>query len=275
MGDKIKENDKEKEKAKIVHNERANDFIVKGKLLEGIQEFNDALNSNSAENEWEEKEFIYKHCFDTNGVIYAIGTDFNPENTFKNPIESNNDKIYVTSNGKPQNGSLLEITSRTPTNMVLKPSKSEKSEKSEALYFTIEFNDLSICPTHYTLRQSKSFQKVESKYVIRNWSFLAQNSDVSDEWILIKKHDLSDDSLHEIGGSATWNINDCQQYYDKFKIKYNSNGSMNLHCSGFEIYGHVLKQINNDNNSFYKNDNNNMILENRMNLFNKRGDIEN
>eukprot|EP01084_Bolivina_argentea_P182407 314898_1 len=33
--------------------------------------------------------------------------------------------------------------------------------------------------------------------------------------------------------------------------------------------------INNDNNIFYKNDNNNMILENRMNLFNKRGDIEN
>ena len=172
--------------------------------------------------------FKYENDFDTNGIIWYLGTNKGKHKTWLNPainkmvsIESSPMYDFSYSN--------IKFISHFH-NMQECCTKGE----SAGDYFIIDFNKRSIKPTHYTLRHDTN-----EGYYIRYWEFLGYMKHKK-KWKLIKKHD-NDPSINSPKGTHTWNVNS-KHYYNKFKIIITGNdseGDYYLICNGFEIYGYL------------------------------------
>ncbi len=175
-------------------------------------------------NKWETKVFAYESDFDRNGIVYGLATDFgtvgwqNPAITGKVIMRSS---PAIMTDSKP----LSSLVGRDTIRCIL--------DEQRGAWFSIDFGDLRISPTNYSLRHYSSWN-IEA---LRNW--ILEGSIDGIKWTTIKKH-INDGELNGKGKSFTWTINNCEYYFKQFRIRMigvNDNHHNYLCCSGFEIYG--------------------------------------
>lgn len=109
----------------------------------------------------------------------------------------------------------------------------DHTEKGPRAYMRIDLLNLSILPTHYSIRHNAS----RSYGALRGWLLLGENPKTG-KWDVLKKH-VKDQSLHNKSGSiASWRLSKIKHFYSSFMIKSLPDyGSINL--SNIEMYGYV------------------------------------
>jgi len=174
-----------------------------------------------------QKILEFKHQgspYDNNGIVVYIGTDLGAK-PFINPGESGLitvESLTIRDNSKP----ITAITGRKSVRCV--------SEAFADQWFTVNFHELEICPTAYSLRHYLSWDYD----ALRSWDFEGFDGT---QWVLIRRH-KKDKSLHKKGMWVTWPLKGNQKYYSIFRLRMtgkNSRDRYHLACSGFEIYGRL------------------------------------
>jgi len=171
--------------------------------------------------------FEYQSDLDKNGIVYYIGTSGGSQ-YWKNPGLTGLIRVYASSL-MHDSAPATAVLGKEAVRCVTKPEKNS--------WFVIDFARKMICPTAYTLRHYSTWDTE----ALRTWQFSASVDGL--KWDIIKKH-RNDTSLNMKGAAYTWRIDNCQEYYCKFKIlqtDFNSNRHYYLALSGFEIYG-TLKE---------------------------------
>eukprot|EP01083_Nonionella_stella_P049342 131527_1 len=170
------------------------------------------------------RDFVYQSDFDTNGICYALGTDFGTKE-WQNPMEQG--LVTVDSLHGWGTGEAKGVVAR-----VISYNYAPDQENG---YIRISFTNASIQPTAYTWRHTA----FNSSHYPRNWNFEGSNDNVT--WDILKRH--VNDAEHGIDSkekSHTWTITNCNKAYKMFRFKItgkNSNGNYYIMCGGFEIYG--------------------------------------
>eukprot|EP01084_Bolivina_argentea_P002828 5246_1 len=178
--------------------------------------------------------FEHKTDFDENGIIYHIGSN-RGQRAFANPVNAGFIKISSSGWACPAGwgfGKIEDILERKKDLFyccsdfyVAKP------------WFIIDFEaNVKIKPTKYTLRHDKYLGNC-----LRNWQFSGSND--GKNWNVLKQHH-NDNSLNKVFESDTWNVNGCNECYQMFRIYMttrNNSKKWNLCCSGFEIYGYLIR----------------------------------
>eukprot|EP01084_Bolivina_argentea_P238679 400982_1 len=182
-----------------------------------------------SKNDIKDKMFAYTNDYDTNGICYALATNFH-QTPWRNPVEQK--LIILESSGwNEQTESINNMVSRTPVNTSTLPK--------ENAWIRFDFGEkIKINPTAYTLRHSKD----KNDCYLRNWKLMGSVDGV--RWVRIIQHGsklFGDKSLSKPGQSNTWIIENCNGYYRFFKIVMtatNSSWSWIICANGFEIYGY-------------------------------------
>jgi hypothetical protein len=172
--------------------------------------------------------FVYNEDFDKNGIIYHIGSA-GKTREWVNPASREIRVITVKScelmkDSEPAFCWIGRKTVRCVTRNLMNS------------WFSVDFIDHFICPTHYTLRHYSSWDTE----ALRNWVFEASNDEKN--WVLIDTRN-NDSSLSSKGASKTFSVS-LSKHFRIFRIRLtglNSNNHYNLACSGFEIYGSVIR----------------------------------
>ena len=197
-------------------------------------------------NEKAGSEFRFESDFDEYGLLYFIGTNGRLKQDWINP-SYNNGLVKISSSDSKlvSSGQIDEVVGRQATGCHL-------SEDKRA-WIVVDLG-VFITPTHYTLRNSKSY----SKSAPRNWCFLMSKTGGpnSSDWDLIYTHS-NDDSLKEAGASATWSLSESSSVRKEKESqgkgwrfariqqtgRNQSGSSYSLAVSGFEIYGIVHSAV--------------------------------
>eukprot|EP01084_Bolivina_argentea_P066127 120548_1 len=108
--------------------------------------------------------FKYQYDFDENGIIYAIGTNFGDDITWKNPYQKG--LVGLKSSGmKSDSKPIQNLIGRVAGIRCL-------CEETPNAWWYIDFkDDIKIRPTNYTLRHYTSWN-IEA---LRNWKFEGSN----------------------------------------------------------------------------------------------------
>lgn len=168
-------------------------------------------------------QFSFSEDMDTNGILYYLGTNQNTT-AWTNPSELGVVKVTASSlmlDSKPASA----IVGREAVRCVTKPVPNQ--------WFTIDFLDHSVTPTHYTLRHYSSWDTE----AVRSWRFEGSNDGVS--WVVLKEH-RNDAALCRKGQAHTWVLPPIEESYSQFRLymtDQNSNQHWYMALSGFEIYG--------------------------------------
>jgi hypothetical protein len=173
-------------------------------------------------------DFIYDSDFDGNGVVAYLATN-DGLSSYVNPVDLGLMSVTASSlmpNSEPARSVVGDVAVRCVTRAL--PNS----------FFEIEFSDLKVQPTHYSLRYYSSFDTE----ALRDWVFEGSVDGVS--WRLLSRH-IDDASLNRKGGTQTWQLTDPENrgFYRCFRIRQtglNSNRHHYLALSGFEIYGKVV-----------------------------------
>jgi len=180
------------------------------------------------------RRFEYLNDFDTNGILYWLGTR-GGSTGWTNPAESG--LVSVTSsevldNSKP----ISAICGRDLVRCVTK-------EKVNA-FWMIDFKNMKVNVTGYTLKHYASWN-IEA---LRSWKVEGKNPGGS--WKLIAQYD-NDTSLKGKGGTATFKVNSTEffQQISLMMTGKNDNGHWMLACSGVELYGTVAGGLVTTSNS--------------------------
>ena len=105
------------------------------------------------------KTYLYDHDFDENGIVYAFGTSFGKEKKWTNPYTKG--VLGLSSSGMKSDGEPIhKLIGRTGGVRCL------CDEKPNAWWY-IDFRDVRVRPTHYTLRHYVSWN-IEA---LRHWKF--------------------------------------------------------------------------------------------------------
>eukprot|EP01084_Bolivina_argentea_P099986 179637_1 len=195
-------------------------------IRNNIRKYYSSLNFDTIKNEYEYNE----HNNSTDGIIYAIGTDFNSSQKWLNPAIINNNKnqsIILSSSPQPWSNrnvsDMIDINTKQGCYLLNKKNA----------WIIIDFVALQICPTHYTLN-------VNSYFALQNWDFEASLN--GKEWTLLSRHQIDDKNKKE------WTFRDfpiyTPQYFTQFRIRMTGKNVDNdipysLHVSLFEIYGKI------------------------------------
>ena len=172
--------------------------------------------------DFEDKHFSYSHDYDTNGICYFLGTNYD-QNKWINPAISN--KIKLKSSGWYK-GSINDMVERTP--------KCSFSSSVKNSWITFNFGDIAIKPTHYTLRHYEN-----DSYYIKKWNILGSSDSVN--WEIINSHSHWISPFGGPGKSKTFKVK-TTKYYKYFKIQMSGRNSSDNWCitiNGFEIYGYI------------------------------------
>jgi hypothetical protein len=184
------------------------------------------LHAGSAPNEL---KFVHKSDFDTNGLIYYIGSEASTRE-WVNPATEG--RISVTSSDglSLEFGKLEDIVSResTPRNCHTKDQPSS--------WFAIDLG-VWIWPSAYTLRHSTGYGKA----ALRTWQLEASKDGSS--WKVLLSHQ-NDTSLQEPGSTHTWNVEAPTEAQGWRHVRIlqtgpNADNRNFVSLSGFEIYGSV------------------------------------
>ncbi|KAL9649447.1 hypothetical protein ABK040_000686 [Willaertia magna] len=178
--------------------------------------------------------FTYEKDFDTNGILYWLGTSFGSE-TYINPIERK--LVTLTSTANCEVGKLQDLISYEPCkcNLVSKVNTT----------ITLCFETIMIMPTKYSLRHTLS----RDGEALRNWILSGSNDNIN--YIDLLVH-TNDNSITLKGQTASWDIDSNNIYFKYFRIIQNGNNSSNnnyFSLAGMEIYGLVRRLSNNDDNN--------------------------
>ena len=172
--------------------------------------------------------FDYVRDFDNNGLVNFLATKCNTQQ-WQNPAQLG--FISIRSSGLMHDSHPAHcVVGRQSVRCVTKPLKHA--------WIIIDFNDYAIKPTRYTLRHYASWDTE----ALRNWRL--EGSLDGENWTVIREHH-NDESLRFKGQSYTWLLRNINSYYSMFRLfqfDKNSNNHYYLACSGFEIYGQVLRQ---------------------------------
>jgi len=170
--------------------------------------------------------FKYQFDFDTNGILYYIGTHGNKD-PWSNPAKSG--LVKVTSSGILHDS--VDETAVVGREVVRCVTKADPNA-----WFAVDFVDKWVAPTHYTIRHYSSWDTE----CLRSWKFEASN-DGGKSWLTLREH-TNDESLNAMGAAHTWPITSplAEVGYQMFRIKMtgpNSNQHLYLALSGLELYG--------------------------------------
>merc|ERR1719216_27357 len=169
--------------------------------------------------------FYYTKDFDECGILHFLGTDWRTA-PWKNPAEMG--VVTVTSSrlGK-DSAPATAICGRSVVRCVCMAEKNN--------WFMIDFRNLYIRLTHYTLRHYDSWDTE----CLRNW-YLEGSNDLK-KFKIIKEH-KKDKSLFGKGAAHTWQVDTKGKRYRAYRIRqfgHNSNKHWYLACSGVEMYGEI------------------------------------
>ncbi|KAI6238131.1 HECT-type E3 ubiquitin transferase [Aphelenchoides fujianensis] len=174
----------------------------------------------------------YESDFDTNGLIWYLGTNARSTSEWTNPAAVGVVAVRCSDGSRMPYGSVEDVLSRD-TN----PMNCHSSDSKDAA-ITIDLGVL-IKPTAYSLRHSRGY----AKSALRTWDL--EGSLDNKKFFLLSRHE-NDTSLNESGSTATFVVDGKQQ--DK-TVRYvriqqrgvNSSGVTHfISLSGFEIYGDVV-----------------------------------
>eukprot|EP01084_Bolivina_argentea_P110829 197829_1 len=126
-----------------------------------------------------DQHFVYQSDFDTNGICYALGSNYG-KNAWQNP--SDQGLINVTASTKWNNGSKKDIVSRTSVG-------NSNTDSVVNGWIMIDFTKLTIKPTAYSLRASDI-----NGHFLRTWNL--EGSQDGNNWDIIKSH-TNDTSLNQ------------------------------------------------------------------------------
>ena len=176
-------------------------------------------------------EFVFRSCFDENGLFSYIGTGGNTE-VYGNPHL----KGYVVANRSSNyryttyNGDAADFVGRE--------MKWSRTDSVALSWMSVDLGvSRSLQVNHYCLRHGNSY---DNGYVLRNWQLQACND--GENWVVLREH--SNDT--SMGTSAYceghWEVNSpaSNTSYRHFRILQtgkNSNGNDHLVCCGMELYG--------------------------------------
>jgi len=188
-------------------------------------------------------KFEYQNDFDTNGLLYWIGTNGKRDNIWTNPVESGKIKLEI-SHDKMYNSVDMKKSSII-TRDVIEPTYWGGSCPQ---WFTIDLGpDYHICVDKFTLRHGHS---APNSYIC-DFEFLGSFD--GKNWDLL--YSQYDPPFTTAFGTKTFTIKSCNQFYRYFKILQKGNYSMGtfggtsggapyLCINGFELYGEVLSDSN-------------------------------
>lgn len=174
------------------------------------------------------KEFKHEFPFDTNGIIYHLATQ-GATQAYVNPVLSG--QVVVTSSSLMKDSvPVAAIVGRELVRCVTKPEENS--------WFSIDFLDKKVQPTHYSLRHYSSWDTE----ALRNWRFEASNDGIT--WTVLREH-VEDQALNARGAAFTWAIpakfqDQSFKLFRIFQTGVNSNKHHYLSLSGFEIYGKFI-----------------------------------
>eukprot|EP01084_Bolivina_argentea_P274801 468499_1 len=202
---------------------------VKKEIIECINKFRVSSVSKC-------KIFQYESNSNKNeGIIHYLGTKYinNESNEWINPF--NNKLVNISTSELEKGNKLSQFIDRK----LIKTEFKTKNIKNS--FFVVDFNQIKIKPSYYTLRHSSGYG-----YYLRCWSFQGFNNN---EWKTIKEY-KNDHSLSRKNKFASFSLTDCNQFYSKFRIimnKKNSGDHFGLSGSdwtlcayGFELYGQAI-----------------------------------
>lgn len=177
------------------------------------------------------REYVFSHDGDTNGVLYAIGSSDGTEK-WSNPAR--NGKVKTKLSGQSWNDA-------DKWNCIARASDNNTSAYwggSLPVWFYVDLGtERKICPRHYTLRHGCTY----NENFLQNWELQCSNN--AEEWTTV--HSGTDSPFQYAHQMVSWPVKDCKQFYRYFRVfqKSNSiNGPGNesgpyMYISGFEIYG--------------------------------------
>eukprot|EP01156_Anaeramoeba_ignava_P017334 Anaeramoba_ignava/a676_24.p1 GENE.a676_24~~a676_24.p1 ORF type:complete len:480 (-),score=133.29 a676_24:29-1363(-) len=173
--------------------------------------------------------FEYQKDFDTNGIIYYIGT-FGKKKTFANPAKDSQSqfKIYASSIEK---GDPLDLTSRST------PQFWTRDIPSSWVIFDFGENR-TVTLNYYTLMHGGNYRAD----TLRNWDI--QGSNDKQSWKVLRQH-RNDDSLDGKFATCSWritqNLDKDFRYIRLLQTGYNSTHHNFLVLAGVEFYGELFE----------------------------------
>ena len=167
-------------------------------------------------------KFVHKHPLDENGVLFFFGSKGTRDaNKYQNPAKLGM-VIVNTSEMMPDSQPYAAFVGRQCVRCVTKPSAS--------CWFSVDFIDKYIKPSHYTLRHYISWDTE----CLRNW--VIEGSIDGERWLVLRQHQ-NDQALNYKGQAYTWALHDYGCAFRRLRVKQtgpNNNNHYFLACSGFE-----------------------------------------
>jgi hypothetical protein len=171
--------------------------------------------------------FEYESDFDTNGLLFLLGTN-GRTTAYVNPHTTG--KVVVTSS-PIANGTLEGFSGHARP-----PGDGYNFTTHVAGSFVALQLPLPVAVTRYTLRHDR----MGAHHVLRNWNFEGSNDGV--EWVVLHQH-VNDQSLAaQPYATASWDVNPDGLVFSHFRIHQtgvNSDGAHHLMMAGLELYGRV------------------------------------
>ncbi|KAH3760940.1 E3 ubiquitin-protein ligase HECTD1 [Pelomyxa schiedti] len=181
------------------------------------------------------KEFRFESDFDTNGIIYWLGTQKrSPQElapSFCNPEKCGlaSTQFSETYHGPKASSNVLErFWSGGQNHTSGKPGS----------WWMVDLKGLQVSPTHYSLRADS-----HTDQTVRNWN-LEGWTDQQQQWVVLSTH--KNDTTIKCGKSyavGSWPIPTQDAAFSKFRITEtgpNARNEYELQLSGFELYGFVI-----------------------------------
>lgn len=193
------------------------DSIVK-EQEEKLERHKSALRKTSV------KTFRFVSDFDRNGILFFLGCQYGMED-YKNPVERGLLNV-VCSEIAADSAPVMAAAGRAAVRCL--------STAKPNSFFTFDFLDCGVIPTHYSLRHYSSWD-VEA---LRFWNFEGFNGK---EWKILNRH-VNDTFLNKRGATHTWKLPFISEVFTCFRIVQtgkNSNDNLYLALSGFEVYGRI------------------------------------
>eukprot|EP01083_Nonionella_stella_P125089 378191_1 len=157
----------------------------------------------------------YESDFDTNGVFYAIGSQFGSQK-YENPVVAG----------------LVDVSGAMDKFSSVLVGRENKQAYTQGKFFAVDLIEYRVRPAAYTLKSSEW-----ANAGLQDWDF--EGSHDGKEWVCLKKH-KSDDSQKASYASKTWTLDDVKQFYRFFRIMMTGEALCKkwvVCASGMELYG--------------------------------------
>ena len=173
-------------------------------------------------------ECRFESAFDTNGVLYHIGTAGGTE-PYANPHVAGRVVAAMSSVGG-LNGSPARFVHHQHTDSV-----SNYTIDAPDSWMSVDLGEgRSLLLSHYCLRADRH----ASPFKLRNWVLEGSHDGIS--WVTLRTHS-NDTSIANVAmAAAAWEVAGATEAFRHFRIRQtgeNSIGSSHLMCAGIELYG--------------------------------------